>query len=159
MSLPKRIILLLAILILIYCLWNGRELFQAWIQTSYFEHYSWILFILWCLPLIYYFVLKKSSDRPNSILMGMALFFSLAGNLGELHTFEYIGIALSLAAFIPWLTLNIVWIIASFLWMPGSSWIATHLALHYIDFLFAFRLFFISLVSFCVIVSLSKIVK
>jgi hypothetical protein len=148
----------LAYLILIYCIWNSNSLLQTWGQTSYYENYGWILLILWCLPIVYYWTVSKKAEEKfhhfNPILLALALFFSILGTLGDLHVFQHVGLAFILAAFIPWSLVNIIWMMASFLWMPASSWIASHVALDYIAFVFPFRLLILSIVTLGMILKL-----
>lgn len=132
---------LLALLVLAYCIWNARDLHQSWFYISLYEHYSWIILIIWLLPLLYYwtFTSRPKEQNMNSILLGLALITSLLGVLGSLHILNYIGLALAFAVFVPWSASTWVWLICSFLWMPGSGWIASHLFLEYVQYVFAVR--------------------
>lgn len=149
----------LAYLILIYCVWNARDLVYAWSQYSYYEKFGWLLLAIWCLPILYYWTLSKKFEVEHSfnpILLALAIAFSVMGTLGELRIFQQIGLLFILAAFIPWSFLNIVWIAAGFFWMPGSSWIASHAAMGYIDYIFVFRLVFLLMVSLATILQLYR---
>jgi hypothetical protein len=140
---------LLAFLILLFCLWSGSNLI-------FLGAFTWLLFVIWILPLLCYWTfIKKKDDRPfNPIILGIALFCSFLGNLGELHVLQYLGLALSLGAFIPWSFFNLIWLASSFFWMPASSWIASHFALHYLAYVPFFRLGIVLIISLVLVMKL-----
>jgi hypothetical protein len=148
----------LALLILVYCAWNAHGLAESWFQNSYFEHFSWVILTIWCLPVVYYvFFLKKKNQKEfllHPVQLTAALFFSLAGSIGELRLFEYAGLAVAISAFIPWSIMSTIWLCLSVIWMPISGWIASHLVPTYIDFTFIIRLILVFLASFGLILKL-----
>jgi len=144
---------LLGILILAYCVWNAKDLIQSWFQISLYEHYSWIILAVWLLPWLYFWLIAaRSGERViNSTLLGAALLLSLLGRIGALHLLSYIGLALALAAFVPWSVSTFIWLVCSITWMPVSGWAASHLALNYIRYLFVVRLVIAAAASFWLI--------
>ena len=120
--------LILALCILIYALWNSLELFHSWIGAPY-ERFSWIFFLLWCAPLVYYGILQWQEKKTiclNIPLLWISLFLSFIGLLGDLNAVKYWGLAFALASFMPWGSLLIIWIAGSISWMPAIGWLGSH---------------------------------
>jgi hypothetical protein len=132
---------ILALVILVYCLINSISLLFVWMQLSFFEQYTWIILLVWLLPVLYYWIVHRkeaaNTHQFNPFLLGGALFFSLVGNIGALNSFNYLGLALAISAFVPWTYFTFIWLFCSFTWMPGTSWFASYMA---ITHLFYFRL-------------------
>lgn len=150
---------LLPLLVVFYCIWNARGLLDVWMQTYVLDQSSLLLFLIWVLPVLYYWLfVRKSNDIPQQVQASwllLAVLASLIGNLGELSTLEYLGLAFSLAAVIPKVFMKFVWILTSFFWMPGSDWIASHVAstpsLVYVS---PFKILFITFLSLYIILRL-----
>lgn len=120
---------LLALLILAFCLWKALDIDKLWVQISYWEHFSWILIILWSAPVFFYWIATKESIHHafNPFLLGLALLFSIAGTIGSLNLFNYLGFACALSAFVPFSLSMFVWLVSSILWMPLTGWALSHI--------------------------------
>lgn len=123
---PK--ISLLEIVVVLYCGWQSYSLFQSWGVFST-EYYSWIPFLIWCLPLLIYLFLpsfcipKEDTSYP---LLATAIAFSFLGTIGSLNTLHYFSFAIALAAIPPPTYWKLIWIILAISWMPGFGWYATY---------------------------------
>lgn len=128
---------ILAILILAYCVWNSLDLFQGWSNAPY-ERFSWLLFLIWCLPPLYYRVKNKSNGEAlNKIYLWLALILSFLGALGNLNAVKYVGLACALASFMPWNPLLLIWFVGSSSWMPATGWLGSH---YFSGYVFGLRL-------------------
>ncbi len=116
-------------LVLIFCLFMSRELVRSWFSTSY-EHFSWVLILVWSFPLLYLWSTRGSRTFPvtafNNTALWLALGSSLVGILGDLNTFQYIALAFALASFVPWTYFTIPWILCSLSWMPALGYIGVY---------------------------------
>jgi hypothetical protein len=129
---------LLALVILAYCFINAISLLFVWMQLSFFEQYTWTILLVWLIPVFYYWIVywkeARQNHQFNPILLGGALFFSLIGNIGALNSFNYLGLALAITAFVPWTYFTFIWLFCSFTWMPGTSWFASYMAITHLFF-------------------------
>lgn len=136
----KRSHYILALLILAYCFLNSLDMVHAWRNAPY-EQFSWLIFLVWCLPLMYYWIGKSdkmTNETPlNSILLWGALSASLLGTLGSLNAVKYVGLAFALASFIPWNPILFVWIAGAISWMPVVGWVGSH---YFPGYVFGMRL-------------------
>lgn len=132
---------LLALLILAYCTFNSREMFDSWLFAPY-ERMSWLLFLIWVLPLLVFLYLKwtgkeSSPLKINSLFLWGALLSTLVGIIGTVNAANYIGLALALASFMPWNWLVPIWVVGALSWMPAIGWIGSHF---FPEHVFLFRL-------------------
>lgn len=136
--------------VLALSLWNSRELAVVWTEhASLYEKNSWLLLLVWILPLIYYGAAFKK-ESYNSTLALIAILFCIAGTLGQVNHLHYAGLACSLAAFLPNKYLSYLWLLAAILWMPLISWAAARL-ISDLNYLFPFRLVILALSSLFVV--------
>jgi hypothetical protein len=127
--------------ILIFCLLNALSIVEIWWSSS-FEHYSWLIFLLWCMPLFFLFSSKEAREGHlfNPYFLGIAITSSIAGLMGDMRALEYIGLSWALYAFIPGYSWShIFWLFGSAAWMPGISWFAAHLIPTYFKYFFILR--------------------
>lgn len=115
--------------ITIYSLFNSHNLYESWHQIS-FEKYSWIALLFWLLPIPLLLMIKKeritSYSFGNVILGAVSILFGLVSMISSLNTLAYMGLAVSLAAVIPWSMNSVLWIASSIWWMPASGWYLGH---------------------------------
>jgi len=114
--------LLLPLLILAFCLFNAREIFNAWFYSPK-ESLTWLAFLLWATPLFYRFPQLET----NPYLLGCALLLTFLGLLASFNTLHYFALAFALASFLPWRIAELLWIPAAVAWMPAGGWLASHL--------------------------------
>ncbi len=144
-----------------YCLWNAREIADAWSPGSMYERYGWLLLLLWLLPFCYqlyaairyYNVISWISD-PR--LLSLSVLISLFGNIGEVHVLVNIGAAVAIAAFIPFSWTWLLWLLSGVAWIPQVSWLLSHLVPNYSSWYFSFRLAAILIGSFGLLFKLKK---
>ncbi len=147
---------LLTFLITLYCLVSSHELFHAWLVAPY-ERFGWVILLLWCLPLFYWYLFTdKARNRvaPSSILLGVALFFSLIGTLGDLNTLNYVALAIALASSIPLNFLSLFWLLCAAAWMPAIGWLGSH---YFPQAVLFFRLLPVCVASFFLIIKIRQI--
>jgi hypothetical protein len=133
---------------LAYCLWNARDITEAWNMGSMYERYGgWLLFI-WLLPFLYW-IGRNLRDRksyaciPNQLFLVVAVGISFLGNIGELHVLNNVSLALAVAAFIPFSWAWLVWLFTGAAWVPQVSWMLSHLVPNYTSWYFSFRMMLI----------------
>jgi hypothetical protein len=145
--------IILALIILLYCLWNSADMFKSWVSAPY-ERFSWLFFLLWLLPLIYLWILKSTGKWAgglpvNNFFLWAALIITLLGILGNINAVIYVGLAFSMASFMPWGPFLLIWLAGSISWMPAFGWIGSH---YFPGFVFLFRLLIViaaTFVGFC----------
>lgn len=118
----------------IYCAWNARDLAIAW-QHNRYDRYGWIVLLIWCLPLILLMFVpsrRKASEKSQSVYTAAGLLFSFIGAIGSLNFFEYVGLALIMANWMPFSWLQILWVLSSLSWMPVLGWIGSRFFLDHI---------------------------
>ncbi len=133
--------LIVGIAILLYCSWNAADLLIAW-QTASLERFSWLLFLIWLLPLFYMFKYPLRKEIPYAWLLLSGLLLTFIGSLGTLNMLKYMGLAATSASFLPWKTSNIFWLTSALVWMPAFGWWSSH---YILEGLFAIRLILILL--------------
>lgn len=104
---------------LIYCLWQARDLANAW-AFSPFDKAGSVAFLLWVLPILF----KAWSGSP----MRMAWFaagvaISLVGSLGELNFVKYGGLAVTACGFLPVSRVTWLHLAGAVCWMPLLGWL------------------------------------
>lgn len=109
--------LLLHIFILVFCIFESASLFETW-MVSPFDAYSWVVFAIWLLPLY-------AIRIPHTwMLSECALLLVILGILTEVNTVTYLGLAFSVAAWVPWTKASFLWIFSAICWMPIISYLA-----------------------------------
>lgn len=117
---------LIAFAILLYAAWNASELFIGWSQP-HIEKYSWIVFLIWAIPLPLYWLLPKRNYRPfHPILLWSALLVTFFGVIGSVNAVLYLGFAIALAAFLPFQWNIFPWLFSALSWMPAFGWLGLH---------------------------------
>lgn len=119
---------LILLIIACFSIIESRELFSSWVNSP-IERLSWIFFGLWLLPIIISWVKKPHQfffTGANTALGALSLFALFLSIILSLNAVAYAGLALSLAACIPWSMYNIPWIISAVSWMPGIGWLLIH---------------------------------
>lgn len=131
---------------LAYCLWNARDIIEAWNMGSMYERYGgWLLFV-WFLPFFYWICRKLPHHKTydcNQLILTPAVGISFLGYIGELHVFNNVGLALAISAFIPFSWAWLIWLFSGIAWIPQVSWMLSHLVPNYASWYFSFRMFFI----------------
>ena len=127
---------IIAPLIILYCGWNAKGLLFAWAYSP-MEAFSWLAFLIWCLPLLYWIAYCLPALEISSICLGSALLFSLMGNLGSVNTLHYFALSLALASVAPQKMTTWVWMTGSISWMPLLGWLGSH---HFPHFIIATKL-------------------
>lgn len=120
------------VLILLFCGWRCYDLVIFWQTAPNAEYYGWVILALWLLPLIFTWTLCREQDQktyPLLSLLGLA--FSTGGMLGSFNILEHIGFTLACAAFIPWSSFTLLWIITAISWMPAFTWFSGYVKLEY----------------------------
>lgn len=113
-----------ALLILLYCGWNALELITSW--QGGVEIGGSIAFLFWLLPVIDYWLIRRKVATPNTVMLIIALSFSLLGVLGSVNVVKYFGFALAIASFIPFNWFNLIWIGSMLTWTPAFGWFSLH---------------------------------
>lgn len=113
-----------ALLILLYCGWNARELLTSW--QGRVEIGGSIAFLIWILPILDTWLIRKKIVYPNIPLLIGALVISLGGVLGSVNFVKYIGFATALAAFIPFTWKAVPWWISMITWTSAFGWFSLH---------------------------------
>ena len=111
------------IAIVIYAVWQSLELFNSWF-ISPFERYSWIIFLIWLVPLFYCCLSKKVLIQP--VFLWLALAFTFFGVIGSLNAVKYVGLSFAIASFVPFYYISVFWIFGSSSWMPAFGWLGSH---------------------------------
>lgn len=116
---------LLTAAVLLYAALNSMNLIQGW-RTAPYENLSWLMLIIWCLPIIYFWSFLRKGYQDNFVLLSLAITFSFLGLIGSLNAFKYFGFALALAALVPWSWHLLIWLFCSLAWMPIFGWLGSY---------------------------------
>lgn len=117
-----------ALLILLYCGWNARELLTSW--QGRVEIGGSIAFLLWILPIVDTWLIRKKVIQPNISMLMMALVISLIGVLGSVNLVKYIGFAAALASFVPFTWMALPWWLSMLTWTSAFGWFSLHFFPH-----------------------------
>lgn len=112
-------------IVLFFAALSSWQLFYHWSRNRV-EGNSWILFIIWLLPLLRYrftCIKERIFGEWNFPLLYASIVLTFLGIIGSLNTLCYIGMALSLMSPLPPLKGVYLWGITSILWMPASAWV------------------------------------
>lgn len=117
-----------ALAILAFALGSTAEYFFFGGQGPLGRYYR-LIFLIWCSPIFVFWILKLSKKipfSPNPWGLGLGLLFTVAGQLGELNTSKYVGLACALSAFSPAHFFQIPWVCTSISWMPALAWFSNY---------------------------------
>jgi hypothetical protein len=118
--------LLLFLVVFTLSILSAHELFYFWI-FSRVESKSWILFLIWMLPIFWYYLnLFKHKKTPtfNIYALYATIIFTLIGVIGSLNTLCYIGFAVSFMVLLPPKPALLIWLLGAICWMPAMGWVA-----------------------------------
>jgi hypothetical protein len=108
----------LPLAIVIYTLWNSRELFQVWLFAA-MDWMGWLPFLIWLSPL---WVIARNA---HPLFLWIALMSSILGNAASFNALKYLGLASAIAAFAPMSAGTVAWWLCSLSWMPAFGWLGT----------------------------------
>lgn len=114
------------IAICLYAIWNARSLMTAWLHSPY-DRWGSIAFLCWIVPVIFLWTVRffanGAEDRSISTAVpGIALAVSFAGSATDLSALKYLGMALSIAGFLPVRPATLAWLGCAAAWMPAAGW-------------------------------------
>lgn len=115
----------LTVAVVLYTAWNSTTLIQGW-KTAPYESLMWLMLIVWCLPILYFWGFNRMGHHENILLLSLALAFSFIGSIGSLNASAYFGFALALTALVPWSWPLIIWVLCSLAWMPVFGWFGSY---------------------------------
>jgi hypothetical protein len=116
-------------LVLAFCLWQSRDLLDAW-RHAPFDRLDPLVFAIWASPLALAWVRHGIGAGANVTLLLLAATVSLLGAISDLNVLQQVALAAALgsclasdaAALTPWL-------LAAIAWMPAFGWFASALGL------------------------------
>lgn len=120
---------LLPLAILLYAAISSRALLQAWTFSPY-DAFGWLAFIIWLIPVplfLAFYHLSAGTPPYQPPLLVLAISCNLLGMAASLNALNYLGLAFSLAAFLPLRPALALWLACSISWMPAFSWVGSHL--------------------------------
>lgn len=121
---------LIAFAILAFNIWNSQTLITTWIDAP-IEAWTWIAFLIWTLPIFVFWYAFANAEvelsTGNTLLLGLSLLAAFLSIIGSINALAYIGLALSLASFVPWNFAHLLWIMTSASWMPALGWFYSRL--------------------------------
>lgn len=121
-------------LILLFTAWNARSLIDAWDGTLYIQ-FARVAFMISLVPLMVFFVFRKSDERTNVPFLFFAIIASTVGMLGSMNAFKYLGFALALSGLTPLSMWNFLWFVSMASWMPAFGYFLSVLEPHTVMFL------------------------
>ncbi len=113
-----------ALLILLYCGWNARQLIITWGDPQ--EKGAFFAFLIWMLPFIDYWLIQRKVIQPNQKLLIASVMISLTGFLGSVNAIMYIGFATAVASFLPVTLTGLPWLICMITWTTAFGWIGLY---------------------------------
>jgi hypothetical protein len=105
-----------------YAAWNARGLLAAWLHSP-FDRSGSLAFALWVLPIAWLW--RKGACGPGMVTpaaFAIGLAVSFAGLATDLNVFEYLGLAIALAGFLPVRPATFLWLACAVSWMPAAGW-------------------------------------
>lgn len=112
-------------LVLFFCAAHTFDLFDTW-RSSPADAYAWVALMIWLSPLAMLRWIDKDHDLVGCearVLYGIALCFSLAGQIGHVNTLEHIGLLLAMTGLLRWSWRSACWLAAGLSWMPAFGWL------------------------------------
>ncbi len=108
--------------ICLYAGWNARGLLAAWLHSPY-DRCGSLAFALWVLPIAGLWVKGAGGpERVSPAAFAIGLAVSFAGVATDLNVFEYLGLAIALAGFLPIRPVTFLWLACAAAWMPAAGW-------------------------------------
>lgn len=113
---------LIEILILCFCLWQGRSVVHTW-DDHPMMYLSTLAFFIWIIPVFFYWMFGDVKEHEkNWLYLIFAIIASTAGTLGSLNALKYIGLSLAIVGMTPQSWCGLVWWISSASWMPAMAY-------------------------------------
>jgi len=119
---------LIGALVVVFCAAQCPWLLSAWLHSP-FDHLGWVVFGMWLCPMVFG-LFRSAPPEPAEWLLVAAAGCSLAGAALDVNALRNIGLALSLAAFLPWRTPGaLLWTGVAVAWMPVFGWLGSSIGL------------------------------
>lgn len=124
---PARPLVVFRVFVLAYCVWQASDLWGTW-RASPVESWGGLMFCLWLVPALLNAVRGTGCDRPQKGMLAAAVLLTLLGQMTWLNCLQHLALALAIAGWRQPFAGQLVWLAASFLWMPASGWFLAGLA-------------------------------
>jgi hypothetical protein len=112
----------------VFCAAQCRGLLSAWLHSP-FDHFGWMVFGMWLCPIVWGLV-RSGRPLPAEWLLVAAGGCALVGVALDFNALRYIGLALALAAFLPWRAPGaLLWAAAAGSWMPVFGFMGSSIGL------------------------------
>ncbi len=114
--------------VLAYCVWQASDLWGTWFRGSS-EPWGWLMLGLWLVPALMAAIRGPADgDRPQQGLLAAALVLTLVGQMTWLNCLQHLALALAIVGWRQPLPGQLIWLAASFLWMPACGWFVAGVA-------------------------------
>jgi len=114
--------------VVLFCAVQCRPLLLAWLHSP-FDHFGWAVFGMWLFP-VAFGLFRPGPAQPAEWLPVAAAVCSLTGAALDFNALRNIGLALSLAAFLPWPVLGaVIWAGIAVSWMPVFGFLGSSIGL------------------------------
>jgi len=114
--------------VVIFCAVQCRWLLSAWLHSP-FDHLGWVVFGVWLCPIVFGFF-RSGPTKPAEWLLVAAAGCSLVGAGLDFNALRNIGLAVSLAAFLPSPAPRaLLWAGVAVAWMPVFGWLGSSFGL------------------------------
>ena len=116
---PGLFLVLPALLIAVWGVAAGRDLFMGWLRTPLATP-GWVAFLIWLLPVMMLWV--PGRQDAGGLAAGVACL--AAGGLLSAEMLIYLGLAATVAGLLPFSIAKLAWLVAAAGWMPGFAGVA-----------------------------------
>jgi len=114
--------------VVLFCAVQCRSLVSAWLSSP-FDHFGWAVFGMWLCPVVFG-LFRPGPPKPLEWLLVAAAGCSLTGAGLDFNALRNIGLAFSLAAFLPSpAPVALLWAGVAVAWMPVFGWLGSGIGL------------------------------